>query len=960
MSGFSAELIEYLEGRITFEEFDKRRDERKAKEMEVSADGEDAEDAEDVEDDAQPTTSIQIPGKIEEGVSPGVQLAFASMLEERPEPPSSEEDEEEEDSLSYVDDEDDKDYKVEEDERRKVEVEDQEEETEKKPKRRGRGGRGRKGRRNRNRKRRGLDEEDEDVTVGDVFALEMELNRENKKMMRERRHRSKLPRALRGLMGEANIRYARGEKEDAILMCMEIIRQAPLAYEPFSTLAMIYEDDEDMDKALQFGLIAAHLNPSDCDEWIRLAEMSLEQDNIRQAIVCYTKAIKYDPTNIRYVWERSSLHMRLGEHRQCMDGYRRILSLLPMEDGEHFMQLSKDMAKSYYESNDLPSALGVIEEALERHPSLVSDDFINMAAELYIANRQYNKALQVLVQFAGILLVRVESKVEAEVSEQEEKVAEKMDEGQDQNKEECTKLKTVEEKAKEENGDIQDVQVPDSVPVDLRAKLIVCLIHLRVLTPLEGLVSTLMEQSPEEIGDLYLDVGEAYLEEGEYMTALPLLSALIISEKYNLAVVWLRHAECLKALGQMEAAAESYTKVVEMAPLHLEARLSLATLQQQLGRPECALKALESMYDSDTLAQDSSASQKELKLLLHRSTLLKTQGQTQDYLDAMITMISMLLKVAMQRAKVCVRSVIVSGKNHLRIVKAKGSLPEIADHEAAYLDNTGKTNVLSREDWWQLLVSCVLTLCEAERYEEAELLVESAMEFYSFYDNKPRRKEMEFFGLSATILDHNYYKAYNYIRLMLMENVDLPQLWNIFNQLTITSQHQRHHRFCLRLLLKHPDNHALCVLCGHNAMVSGSFKHALGQYVQAFQTHPSNPLYSLCVGLTFFHMASQKYVAKRHALVLQGFSFLWRYVELRGECQESMYNLGRALHQMGLTHLALHYYQKALAKPPLKLEGIPEDQVDLRREIAFNLSLIYQASGNMDMARQLINTYCIV
>jgi len=56
-------------------------------------------------------------------------------------------------------------------------------------------------------------------------------------------------------------------------------------------------------------------------------------------------AIKYDPTNVRYVWERSSLHMRLGEHKQCMDGYRRILSLLPMEDGEHFMQLSKDMAK---------------------------------------------------------------------------------------------------------------------------------------------------------------------------------------------------------------------------------------------------------------------------------------------------------------------------------------------------------------------------------------------------------------------------------------------------------------------------------------------------------------------------------------------------------------------------------------------------------------------------------------
>lgn len=34
-------------------------------------------------------------------------------------------------------------------------------------------------------------------------------------------------------------------------------------------------------------------------------------------------------------------------------------------------------------------------------------------------------------------------------------------------------------------GKIKDVQVPDSVPVDLRAKLMVCLIHLHVYTPLE-------------------------------------------------------------------------------------------------------------------------------------------------------------------------------------------------------------------------------------------------------------------------------------------------------------------------------------------------------------------------------------------------------------------------------------------------------------------------------------------
>uniref|UniRef100_A0A4W4FAC8 General transcription factor IIIC, polypeptide 3 n=1 Tax=Electrophorus electricus TaxID=8005 RepID=A0A4W4FAC8_ELEEL len=758
-----------------------------------------------------------------------------------------------------------------------------------------------------------------EITPGDVFALEMELNRENKKMMKERRPRSKLPRALRGLMGEANIRYARGEKDDAILMCMEIIRQAPLAYEPFSTLAMIYEDQGDMEKALQFGLIAAHLNPSDCEEWVKLADMSLEQDNIKQAIICYTKAIKYDQSNVRYLWERSSLYEQVGEHKQAMDGYRRILSLLPPTDGEHFMQLSRDMAKSYYESNELPSAIGVMEEALMRHPELVTHECVNMAAELYVANHQYSKALEVINT--------------------------------------CL-YKYVE-------GPILEVGVPDDIPVDIRVKLMVCLIHQHVFKPLDPMLTSLMEQSPEELGDLYLDVAEAFMDEGEYTSALPLLSALVCSERYNLAVVWLRHAECLKALGHAEVAARSYTKVVEMAPLHLEARLALATLQQQLGQPDRALEALEPMHDPDTLAQDSAAAQQELKLLLHRSTLLRSQGRTEDYIDTLLTMLSMLLKVAMVRAQVCLIASTSSGCKHVCLIKvSRSKLSEIEDQEAAYLDVTGTsistTSVLSREDWWKLLLCCLTALCEEQRFGEAELLVDSSLEFYSFYDDRTKREELEYLGLSAAFLDRNFRKAYDYIRLMLMGSVERAQLWNVFNQVTLHSQDVRHHRFCLRLMLKNPESHALCILNGHTSLVSGTFKHALGQYMQAFRNQPCNPLHSLCVGLTFFHMASQKFVMKRHPLVLQGFSFLWRYMEFRGHCQESLYNLGRALHQLGLTHLAIHYYEKALSFPPLRLEGIDDDQVDLRREIAYNLSLIHQSSGNKEMARYYIYTYCTV
>jgi len=47
--------------------------------------------------------------------------------------------------------------------------------------------------------------------------------------------------------------------ENAEKMCLEIIRQDPTVPEPFQTLATIYEESEEIEKSLQFALIAAHL-----------------------------------------------------------------------------------------------------------------------------------------------------------------------------------------------------------------------------------------------------------------------------------------------------------------------------------------------------------------------------------------------------------------------------------------------------------------------------------------------------------------------------------------------------------------------------------------------------------------------------------------------------------------------------------------------------------------------------
>ena len=59
------------------------------------------------------------------------------------------------------------------------------------------------------------------------------------------------------------------------------------------------------------------------------------------------------------------------------------------------------------------------------------------------------------------------------------------------------------------------------------------------------------------------------------------------------AAVWLRYGDCLKALGNVKSAVKAYNRVVDLAPSHIGARLCLSALQQQLGKHDEALEALE-------------------------------------------------------------------------------------------------------------------------------------------------------------------------------------------------------------------------------------------------------------------------------------------------------------------------------------------------------------------------------
>lgn len=118
-------------------------------------------------------------------------------------------------------------------------------------------------------------------------------------------------------MGEANLAYARGDSNKAIDTCLEVIKYAPRASEPYQLLSLLYSEIGQNEKALRVGLIAAQLN-KDPDEWVELIQQAVIVGDHELILFCYNNAIQCDPKNIKLHLDRISLLEERTDVRRLM------------------------------------------------------------------------------------------------------------------------------------------------------------------------------------------------------------------------------------------------------------------------------------------------------------------------------------------------------------------------------------------------------------------------------------------------------------------------------------------------------------------------------------------------------------------------------------------------------------------------------------------------------------------
>ncbi|CDW61384.1 hypothetical protein TTRE_0000984401 [Trichuris trichiura] len=169
----------------------------------------------------------------------------------------------------------------------------------------------------------------------------------------------------------------------------------------------------------------------------------------------------------------------------------------------------------------------------------------------------------------------------------------------------------------------------------------------------------------------------------------------------------------------------------------------------------------------------------------------------------------------------------------------------------------------------------------------------------------------------------------------------------------------RIHRFALRTAANYPDSIGLAFINGNHSLVSGSYQCALLEYFFILRRCPSNPLIYLLIGVTLINIASRRGILQKCDCCMQGFSFLAKYEEIRGSCQEVCYNMGRAMHQMGLVNVAVEYYRQTLAMEP-DVRSPHSFGFDLRPLAVHNLICMYNQSNNITAAKDLMQKYLLV
>ena len=715
-------------------------------------------------------------------------------------------------------------------------------------------------------------------------ALNDSSKRRRGKGRRRRSAKSQNTIEVDALMSDATILYARGEYASAVEKLHACIVKAPNSSEPYEQLALVYEETNALDKALDCYTLATVLKRSvDPSMWYRMATLAVNVGNKEYAIHCLAKAARSDPYNFENKIDQATLYAEIGENKKAIEQLEWVLKDdTPPTDGAIIRDATVMLAKMYYNAKMRDKAEYALERMLDRYPQHVDATVVNILIELKIEFRKHAEVLNI-VERAYLNISG-------------------------------------------ENG---------RFPLDISVKLGQCLLQVGQLEDGVRHIDELIGQDASEYDDLFLDCANTCMEVGLLQKAEQLFRALLPLEEYNNPDLWQRLEMCISKNHGVHGVADFYEDLYEAYPEDAFVAVSLADALSKF--PEDA----ESMERARMLMYDLDKDQIREHGIVLRVTALQRKLLSEDELTVIIPAALTLLDDLM-------------AKREQRKLQRKGGT-------AAFIDDHVR---ISDEDIFASIINAAEVALRLGKFNDASTIVNNALSFSSGNIlTKEQTASLRYLRALVSYMNGDLHDAAASCRSVLEVFPQSITVWNMLMHMAVNYPRALSvgtSKLAKRLVVstsEDSDRKRLVPLMasGYVHTWNKKWSIAMHDFLNALAIAPNDPEVTLAAAIALLHMSTRNAnEVQRHAWALRAIVLLERTAALRpSHPQEGLYNLARGLHHLGWSDLARTIYERCLETPNAR-------DVGLRREAAYNLSLIYRKAKAYDLARAVLRKHLTI
>ena len=761
----------------------------------------------------------------------------------------------------------------------------------------------------------------------------------------------------------------------------------------------------------------SHPRPEDAESWEQLGVIAKQRGDLSMAIECIKKSLYAIPKRPEALWLLGEIRLELKEYRAALATYSRLEKIV-QETGTplELCEIARRKALILYESGSVEQAREVIYQHLIKgwETSHVIELF-NLLLELHLIDKEYTTALkstvillccktsQLISNELNPVVVVVEEFSEQVMSISNEGVLSSEEARAGDKKE--SKLQLFERyfwndvtrdpgfEVESEGGFLvvieeKQILIPEHafalLPLDLQAKVVIPSIHTSNLELAHHLITHALKSLPiAGYGEIWLDVSEALLECSQFDLSVDLLRTVLQCGAYDEPGVWLMLGRSLEEVSYQEELWEDwndkpildeamglYRKVIDTIPGNVDSKLRLAGIYQKKGMKEEAIALLSGSQDGT----DNFLSNKDIinpkqppdvRVVYRRAILHMENGQREECLSGFLTLLDYFCREVylLKSFHLMEMPFITTGSRYLQRYKTEMVYSRYQQEEEE------QDQYLTMSQWYSVLKSTCDMLSALGKREELFKLIIAVNILKKFRDTE-FILDVHLLSVSVCIRQRSFYYAYRFSRRLTHLISKSNVFAMLFNCLTENSYLSRNMslKVLKRIWLQDPTNYRIVLNFALTLNSIGSFHLSLLLLHSAYKLRPDNYRLLFFMTMTYIRLAHNRTHASKNALISQAFAFAFKYKEKMGDCPEVLYNLGRAFHAIGYKHWACDYYRRVLAldiSSDLRRAGQCFDAElvelsSLKREAAFNLSLIYEESGSRELARAMLQSHCVV